>query len=372
MTAAGAGSSAEGSASIDGSSPGSSPAAHLEYLLDALRNPAAYPHPATRVAVVQTHGSCVFLAGEFAYKLKKPLNFGFLDYSTPELREAACRREVLLNARLCPEVYLGVLPVVTAPGPGAPARIVEHLVNPATVLDWVVWMRRLPAAEMLPRRLAAGTVGSAEIREIAHRLVRFHADCECDAEVRRWGTAAAMKALVQETSVRLVRAAAGFGRAKSAARVAAALEAWLDHHSQLLETRVADARIRAGHGDLRAQNICLAPGIDGGVQIFDCIEFDDRFRCLDVAADLAYLAMDLDLTGRPDLRELLIREYAAGSGDDGLNDVLLFHQCYRAVVRSLIGFLAASEGEIPSAERAGHRRVANAALRLAERYLPLL
>jgi aminoglycoside phosphotransferase family enzyme/predicted kinase len=337
------------------------PGIELSELIEALSAPAAYPHPVRGLRVIQTHISCVFLTGERVYKVKKPVDFGFLDYSTLERRRAFCEREVELNRRLCPDVYLDTVPLVRT---GEGIRIGGE----GEAVEWAVRMVQLPEEELLSARLAAGTVGVPEIERAADRLAAFH------------GGAAGGPGLAPFGSPGAVWRSVGGNFAVTAPRVGAvlplehlrAIEAWsrtyLESHREQFLARVNGDRIRDGHGDLRAQNICLAPGFSGGVQFLDCIEFDDRYRCTDVAADVAYLAMDLDFAGRADLRRALLKRYVEVSGDDGLLSLQRFYCCYRAFVRGKIALLASEEQEVPPADREEHAALGAAAFDLSLSY----
>jgi len=332
----------------------------LGAILEALSKPATYPHPVERLHVLQTHSSCVALTGELVYKVKKPVNFGFLDYSTAEKRRALCEAEVRLNRRLCPDVYLDVVPLTTGSGQ-------LRFCGAGPPVDWAVRMRQLPEADMLPARLAAGTVSAEHIERIAVTLARFHARTP-DLPLDGFGSPEAVAFNVRENL-------AGLALLVGTELPRAHLDAIRDHSERFLidrrdlfRERVRAGWVRDGHGDLRAQNICLFEDLQGGVQIFDCIEFNNRFRYGDVACDLAYLAMDLDLAGHRDLREVLVSTYEQASGDSGLRSVLPIYLCYRASVRGKIALLAASETEIPPAEREQHRDLAAAAFDLALSY----
>jgi uncharacterized protein len=333
----------------------------LSRLLAELQDPAAYPHPVREVRVLQTHTSCVFLTGDYVYKVKKPVDFGFLDYSSLGRRQQCCKQEVLLNRRLCPEIYLDAVPVVErsgrlcAMGPGAP-------------VEWAVRLLQLPQADMLPERLAAGRVQLEDLRKIAAVLAQFHARSPATAEISAFGAPELVARNVEENFTQTEPLLGELLPQEHLEVVRAYSRRFLAENEELFRRRVREGRIREGHGDLRAQNICLYPALQGGVQILDCIEFNDRFRCGDGAADLAYLAMDLDLAGRPDLREILVREYAAAAGDPELGRVLPFYQCYRAYVRGKIALLALQEPEIPPDERTVHREQGISAFDLARSY----
>lgn len=299
----------------------------------ALLHPEAYPHPADDIRLHETHISWVVLAGRYAYKIKKPVNFGFLDFSTRERRAAVCADEVRLNRRLAPDVYLGVVELVERNGAyfvGGPGRPVEPM----------VWMRRLPEAGMLPNLLRAGAVDARLVRRIARRLARFHATAATGPGVDEYGALPTLRTNWQEN---FDQTAPFVGRTLLATvrtAIVAYVERFLNEQQPLLERRVASGRIREGHGDLHAASIC----IEGRrIQLFDCLEFNPRFRCADVAAEVAFLAMDLDHFGRADLADAFVDAYVRASGDAELPRLLDFYRCYRAFVRGKVLSLRLTE-----------------------------
>ena len=301
-------------------------AAALPPLIRALLHPEAYPHPTGPVQLHETHLSWVVLAGDFAYKVKKPVALGFADFSTRERRAAACADEVRLNRRLCPSVYLAVVDLVARGDTiavGGPGRPIEPAVR----------MRRLPDAGMLPSLLARGMVDDRLLVRIARILARFHDTAATGAGVDEWGSVAAVRANWAEN---FTKSAPYVGRSLPAATLSAVrtfVEGFLDQQRPLLDGRVAAARIREGHGDLHAGNIC----VEGRrLHLFDCIEFSPRYRCADVAAEVAFLAMDLDRHGRADLGAAFADAYMRLSGDEELARLLNFYKCYRAWVRGKV------------------------------------
>jgi aminoglycoside phosphotransferase family enzyme/predicted kinase len=300
--------------------------AGLPPFIRALMRPEVYPHPADDLRVHETHISWVILAGPYAYKMKKHVNLGFLDFSSIERRRADCDAEVWLNRRLCPRVYRGVVDVVERDGAyriGGPG----HIVEPA------VWMRRLPEDGMFPRLLARDAVDAALVRRIARVLARFHAAAATGPGVEEWGTVAAIRANWEEN---FAQTAPFVGRTIPAAfqdRIATFVADVLTTRAPLLAERVAAGRIRDGHGDLHSANICVEGRT---LHLFDCLEFSPRYRCADVAAEVAFLAMDLDRYGRADLAAVFVAEYLRASGDDHLRDLLPFYRSYRAYVRGKV------------------------------------
>jgi aminoglycoside phosphotransferase family enzyme/predicted kinase len=309
--------------------------------------------------VRQTHISWVFLAGDLVYKLKKPIRLAFLDYSTPELRRRWCLAEVELNRRLAPSTYLGVA-LIRRRGQGFELSAVGDLDGAAE--DSLVVMRRLPADEMLDRRLARGAAGRAEIDQVAAKLADFH------SKSAERGDPYGLPATIEETvQANLAECAPFAGDTVSGSRLARLEEFTRSYFAQnvpRLWRRVRQGRIRDGHGDLRAEHVCLRPELE----IFDCIEFSERLRCNDVASEIAFLAMDLDFLGHPQLGEEFANRYAKVSGDGELLDLLPFYECYRAVVRGKVESLRSREDEVEPQEREAARERARRYFRIGARF----
>lgn len=336
------------------------PCGGLAGVVAALSQPAAYPYPVDAVEVIQTHISVVFLAGDRVYKLKKPIDFGFLDFTTPRRRLAACKAEVRLNRRLCAETYLGVVPVrETDDGlhfEGTGGRVV----------DYAVKMRRLPEERMLDRLLPAGLVTGAMIDELAGVVARFHDRAERGPRIDRYGAPRVIARNWRENfdqTRAFVGATLGHDQDE---RIRAWVAAFQRDARPLFERRVADGRVRDCHGDLRLSAVCFRG--PGDICVYDCIEFNERFRYSDVAADVAFLAMDFDRQGRSDLGWRFVRQYVAASGDSGLLDVVEFYQCYRAFVRGKVESFQTVEPEIPAPQRERASERASAAFALADAY----
>jgi len=229
-------------------------------------------------------------------------------------------------------------------------------------------MRQLREEEMLTSRLAAGTVGPDEITQIAAVIAEFHKQTTTDPAIREWGMHGVVSRTVYNTLQLMQTLSVDAGQGPSDEAIGTGLKSFLSENGDLFYRRMDDGCVRDCHGDLRAQNICLDPRYDGGIQVFDCIEFNHEFRYIDVAADLAYLAMDLDLAGRPDLSALLVQAYLTTRPDETFKDILGFYKTYRACVRGNIAMLAANEAEIPEPQRGVHRQTAAMAYDLAKCY----
>lgn len=307
------------------------------------------------IEVVQTHISVLLLGRDRVLKLKKPVDFGFLDFTTPARRREACEAEVKLNRRLCPGIYLGVYPVVERAPEGERRRTIDH----------GVLMKRLPQERMLDRLVASDEVSEEIIDRVAERLAEFHARAARDESVSAHGSPAVVRRNWEEN----YRQAAPFiGRTTTAedfALVRERVERWLDENGELLRERAAEGFVRDGHGDVRCESVCVTDE----VCIFDCIEFNERFRCGDVASEAAFLSMDLHARGRPDLAYYFCERYAAraSTGPDFFR-LLPFYRCYRAFVRGKVLSFELDEPEVDERERQRARLRAQVYFDLARRY----
>jgi aminoglycoside phosphotransferase family enzyme/predicted kinase len=316
-------------------------------LLDALSDPAAYPYPVEAVEVRQTHISAVFLAGPYAYKVKKPVNPGFLDFRTLAKRRHFCEEEVRLNRRLAPQVYLGVIPVTRT---GRQVRFGGE----GEVVEWAVKMQRLPDAATLQERLRRGEVGVDLVEALARRVASFHWGAEATERIAAFGRFAAVAQLVRDI---LGQAAPQVGTTVSRAvfdRVQTLAEWALTRLCPLIEGRAARGLTRDCHGDLHLDHVYFFPEREppADLVIIDCIEFNERFRFIDPVADMAFPAMDLAFYGRRDLARAFADAYFRASGDEEGRALLPLYTPYRATVRGTVEGLLLSEREVPEAERA--------------------
>jgi len=331
----------------------------------ALRRPEAWGARVDRVEVIETHISLLFFVGQRVYKVKKPVDYGFLDFTTLARREHFCQEEVRLNQRLAQGVYQGVVPLFL----GADGRLgLEHSPEGGDPVEFAVAMRRLPAEGMLDHLLAAGEVDNSHMNALADKLADFHATAATGPGVDEHGAPAAVAFNVLENFDQ-TRDQAGAGaelRTVSAelhAFLEARARAFLEAQGPLFEQRVRAGRIRDGHGDLHAGNVCYLPR---GPVVYDCIEFAERFRCGDVACDLAFLTMDLDHGGYRAFARYLARRHAERLGDPELLQLLPFYAGYRAVVRAKVAGLRARGAE--GAAREAARREAQGYFHLAASY----
>ena len=336
------------------------------------------------VELLQTHIGWVYLVGAYAFKLKKQVKYDFLDFTALSQRQWACTREVILNRRLCPELYIGLVPVLRSDDgrtfidpryvlledgseAGFDARLPEIESRAgARIVDWAVWMRRLPAERMLDRMLAAGAVTVADAAAIAAILGDFYRRQRGQVPPGGLGDLAAVRVNVEEN----LREGAQLDRAALSAASLALIERrarhFLNRHGELIQRRAADGFVVDGHGDLRAENICLPAGQPP--LLFDCIEFNDRFRICDSALDAAFLAMDFDARGRGDLSRALLEHYQAACDPQLPPRLLNFYQGYRAFVKGKVCAWIAADVQVEAAQREHARVEAVQFFDLAVRY----
>lgn len=326
-------------------------------LVNALTRPEAYPERPAEVSMRQTHISWLFFTEDFVYKMKKPVDFGFLDFTSLEARRFFCEEEVRLNRRLTSDVYLGVVEVKAENGQ-------VRLGGAGEVIDYAVHMRRLPEDRMLPTLLAAGNVTSATMHQLAHLLADFHAQAETGPAIDQDGTMATILGNWQENFTQ-TRPYLDWPLSREAYdKIRARVLRFCRLQAARFEERIAGGRIRDGHGDLRAEHICLTEPI----AIFDCVEFNHRFRYGDVAADVAFLAMDLEGQGFADLSRAFVRAYVEYSGDRSLPSVLDFYKCYRAFVRAKVECFRMDDPAVTSQDKRAAARAASGYLLRAARY----
>ncbi len=339
------------------------PLGAAERMVAALREPRCYPHPVTRVEVVETHISWVLLTGSQAYKLRKPVRLPFLDFTSAAARRRDCEAELHLNRRLAPELYLGLVAIRGTPE--APRVCVEDDgedgKEDGPLLDWAVRMVQFPPGARLDRALARGRIGAAEIERLAAELAAFHARAGIAGSDSPHGSAEAVEeqCLANFRALEQVRLGAA-----DRARLAA-LRDWtrasLAEHGERFGQRRRAGWVRECHGDLHLGNIVL---LDGRPVPFDCLEFDPALRWIDTLSEVAFLFMDLEAHGRSDLAWGFLDAYLERSGDyEGLA-LLRHYLVYRALVRAKVFAIQLRQGAPSRTLRARLR----AQIALAERY----
>lgn len=294
-------------------------------IVNALLDAKTYPDKIVSVKLVQTQMSFVFLTGKYVYKVKKPVNLGYLDYTTLEKRLYFCQREMELNQRLCPETYLAVIPIYKKSN-----KI--NLAGEGKIIDYAVKMRQLPREKMLNELINKGRMPAGTPARIAQKLADFHEKAVTGDEIDTFGALESIK-FNTDDNFRQTEKYIGITISKDKfQRIKHFTNLFLRNNKLLFKKRVAGNKIRDCHGDLHAAHICVIDGIC----IYDCIEFNERFRYCDVASEVAFLAMDLDHYGRADLSRSFVEAYVERSGDKELSSLLNFYKCYRAYVRGKV------------------------------------
>lgn len=328
--------------------------AATQRLLSFLSDVDSYPHHPPQVTLVQTHASWVFIAPPYVYKIKKPVNLGFLDFSTLELRHADCERELALNRRLAEGIYLGLEPICERDG-----RL--HFGSDGVIVEWAVKMREMDPRYFLKQLMKNQAVGIPEMDRIVDKLQRFYAT---QPPLPKNAVTTANEHLRQGTEDNFKTARQFVGQSLSQHAldaIALYTREFFTRQSTLLDSRLHDGWIRDCHGDLHLEHIHLSPET---VRIYDCIEFNTDFRRIDVACDIAFLAMDLDFNDRPDLARHIVERFALLLHDHGMKALMDFYKCYRACVRGKVESLHASAETVAEAEK-------QSSLQLARRYFQL-
>lgn len=327
---------------MDARSKSTRAGARTTALVTGLLDSAAYPHPVDRVELVETHISWVFLAGDRVYKIKKPVDLGFLDFTTLEKRRRFCEEEVRLNRRLAPDVYLDVIDI--AGSPRAP-----RLGGTGRAIEVAVVMRRLPADRMLDRLAQDGAAPPKLLDAIGATVARFHESADTGGEIDELGGIDTIRRNWEENFAQTDAFDGDLLPPEIRDRVRRFVSEFLAREAARFSARVAAHKSRDCHGDLQAQHVCCVEP----VQIFDCIEFNHRFRFGDVAGEIAFLAMDLERLGRPDLAIRFLNAYLEETGDYEAVPLLDFYRAYRAWVRGkVVGFQAREHPERAADARA--------------------
>jgi uncharacterized protein len=364
-------------------------------LLEQLARPQAFPYtlPAhEKIDLIQTHASAVLLAGNWVYKLKKARDFGFFDYSTPALRRQFCEQEVVLNSRLAPRIYQGVAPVLARPdatfcfGPTfSPGRIPAPgtLLGADQVIDYAVVMQRLPEEDTLAARVAAGTATPKLLAAVAEPIAHFHTSVLTSKYISEFGSLQVVRGNWDE-NFKQIRPY--IGRSLDQAtfdRLSTYIYEFMDGYASLFRARIQDQHIRDCHGDLRLQHVYALSRLPDqsphkpseqpervapAISVIDCIEFNERFRYSDVAAEVAFLTMELDVAGRSDLSRAFLDAYVAQTGDHALYELLPFYACYRACVRGKVLGFQLEQPEVSLAQRESVRQEATVLFSLASSY----
>lgn len=328
-------------------------------LIQSLLDPDVYPHETRDIHLLETHISWVILTGPYAYKIKKPVDFGFLDYSTLAQRQYYCKLELSLNLRLAPSLYLGVVAITGTED--------EPIIDgPGEAIEYAVKMKQFPSGQLLSDLIANAELSTAHVDWLAKVVADFHTNIAVAPADSDFGTAEAVWQPVEE-NFQQIRAAT---EETELLQRLADIEDWSrKEYSAIrsqLDQRKQDGFIRECHGDLHLGNIVL---LDEEIVPFDCIEFNDHLRWIDVMSELAFLVMDIEDHDRRDLAWRLLNAYLERTGDyEGLG-VLRFYLVYRAVVRVKVAALRLNQAGLADEDKTAiHHQMGNY-LALAEHYI---
>ncbi len=325
-------------------------------VVDALLTPEAYPRDPDKIDLIQTHISFVFLTKDFVYKVKKAVNFGFLDFSTLEKRRLFCEKELAINRRLCPEIYLDVVPINKS------NKI--KIKGSGETIEYALKMKRLPQERIMTVLLKENKVDKKTIDDIAGIVAQFHSRAQTNPEINKFGSLKIIKTNWDENFAQTTKYINQTIPRQDFQFIQTKIDGFISKNNTLFESRIADKRIRDCHGDLHSGNIFITDKIC----IFDAIEFNDRFRYSDVAADVAFLAMDLDFQQKPDLANYFIERYIEYSKDPKLTQLLPFYKCYRAYVRGKVISFRLDDPNITYDEKVSATKEAQDYFKIATEY----
>lgn len=331
-------------------------------VLDFLGKPASYAHHPAEVTLHQTHASWVFVASPYVYKIKKPVNFGFMDFTTLEKRKANCEREVTLNRRLTEDIYLGVEAISLR---DAKLQFCESSDNKGEIVEWAVKMREMDPRDFLSHLAAEHRLEESHIDRLIEKLVTFY---QSQPPLDAAHAHAASQQLLKNIQGNFTALRPFTDQCVSTAAldaIAAYCECFEDQNTSLLESRAKDGKFRDCHGDLHLEHIHITPQ---RINIYDCIEFNSAFREIDIACDIAFLAMDLDFNGEFRLSAYLIDQIAARVNDVELPRLVNYYKCYRACVRGKVEALHSAGDTVGEQERSESIALSRRYLQLALRY----
>lgn len=317
----------------------------------------SYDHPVSDVQLIQTHISYVLVTDRIVYKFKKPVDFGFLDFSTLEKRAYFCEQEVVLNRRLCQDIYLGRV--------GVHKRGAGYLLGGTDdAIEYGVKMARMDESMMMGQVITAGDLRRDHLDAIVNTLVPFYESAEDTDEIKSFGLPEKVGVNVIENFDQTESFIGGGALSQEQFNCIKSYATGVLEKTDRFKQRIADGRIRDCHGDLYSANICLSDP----VHIFDCIEFNDRLRYSDVAGDIGFLAMDLDYRGLAELADYFVVQYVQKSHDHGIMDLISFYKCYRAYVRGKISLFTAADPAVDAQTVADCTEQARCYFLLATRY----
>jgi len=327
-------------------------------VVEALKKPETYDKPPKKIETKQTHISYVFLTDDYVYKVKKAVNFGFLDFSTLEKRHQFCEKELVLNQRLCGDMYLEVVSINKSPSGEIKIK------GKGKVVEYAVKMKKIPEEKIMTRLLEEGKIDKKIMDEMTKIIVAFHEKAELS---KTDGELEPLSIIETNWKENFEQTQEFIGRSisrKTHQFIQERINDFMRTNKNLLEKRVKENKIKKCHGDMHSGNIFIADKI----YIFDAIEFNERFNNCDVASEVAFLAMDLDFKERKGLSKFFVEKYVEYSGDQQLKELLNFYKCYRAYVRGKVTSFKLNDPSINEKEKIAATKDAKAYFDLALNY----
>jgi len=329
-------------------------------VVEALMKPEAYDEDPGEIELVQTHISFVFLTRRFVYKVKKAVDFGFLDFTTLEKRRFFCEKELELNRRLCGDMYLEVVPINKA---GA-----IKIKGAGETVEYAVKMKRMPQEKMMSKLLEQNKMDERLVDRIAKVIADFHSKAETNMRISEFGSLEIIETNWKENFEQTEEFIDRTISTEDFKLIREKISGFIKGNVSLFEKRIAEGRVRDCHGDIHSGNIFAT----NGIYIFDAIEFNERFRYSDVAADVAFLAMDLDSKERSDLSDFFVEKYIKYSGDHELTRLLPFYKCYRAYVRGKVVSFKLNDPNVGREEKSSAMKEAKEYFKIASAYAEFL
>jgi aminoglycoside phosphotransferase family enzyme len=329
-------------------------------VVEALMKPEAYYEESGGIELVQTHISFVFLTKDSVYKVKKAVNLGFLDFTTLEKRRFFCEKELELNRRLCGDMYLEVVSINKSD--------TIKIKGEGETVEYAVKMKRMPQEKMMSKLLEKNQVDNELVDRIAKIIADFHAKAETNKRISKFGSLAVIETNWKENFDQTEEYIGKTIATEEFKLIYEWVEEFMKRNTALFEKRMAENRVRDCHGDIHSGNIFVTDRI----YIFDAIEFNERFRYSDVAADVAFLAMDLDFRGQTDLSDFFVEKYIKYSGDRELTRLLSFYKCYRAYVRGKVVSFKLNDPHVSGEDKSAAAEEAKAYFKLAVTYAKTL
>ena len=328
-------------------------------LMNDLLKPENLKDPSKEVSLVQTHISMVFIGDEFVYKVKKPVDFGFLDFTTLEKREYFCHQELMLNRRLAEELYLDVLPIYFD---GQTHSFIE---NKGRIVDYAVRMKKIPQERLMKNVFSRGELKEGHLKEIAEVLASFHKNAARSEDIDKFGQANIFRVNTDENFEQTLKYVGQTIDLNDYNRIKQWTDDFYRQNDSLFQERINGQRIRDCHGDLHMEHICLIDPL----AIIDCIEFNDRLRYSDTFADIGFLMMDLDYWEGFSLADKLWEFYRAKTGDSVDHPLLTFYKVYRAYVRGKVNSFQLDDKDISADKKEEAIKIARKYFKLSLKYI---